>query len=66
MSIESSLALQFVSSEEVPPPLPPKTVSLDEEMRTGSFSHSVLEIEHQTGCRDLKVQHAMSSESGVK
>ena len=66
MNSECELELQFVSSEEIPPPLPPKIVNLDEEMRIGSFSHSVLEREHQLGSGDIEVQHAMSSESGGK
>ena len=44
MNYESEFDLQFMSSEEVPPPLPPKIVNLDEEMRIGSSSPSALEM----------------------
>ena len=60
VNYESEIDLQFVSSEEGPPPLPPKIVNLDQEMRTGSSSPSALEIEQQPGSRE--VLHVMSSE----
>ena len=64
MNYESEFDLQFVSSEEVPPPLPPKSVNLDDEIKIGSSSPSALEIEHQL--ESGEVIHAMSSESSGK
>ena len=63
---ESEFDFQFVSSEEVPPPLPPKIVNLDEEMKIHSSSPSALGVEHQLESGEVLQCHAMLSESSGK